>query len=248
MACVLPPELDDQDLWKYLDGEAGYQVVAHLKGCLYCRERAERLARLQGRLINQLYRCTCPSPLELGEYHLDLLLRDQAEVVAQHLAECPHCAREVVHLENYLAELAPSLEPSSLERIKGQVRTLMAHLVSGGPGVEKSVQPVLVPAYAGLRGEEKKALIFQADDIQVAIKIQDDVKRPSRKAILGLVVGAALGGMKAHLWQDEHCIAEVPVDELGGFDIPDVTPGSYELILSSPEVEIHIRDLQLEAS
>ena len=248
MACVLPPELDDQDLWKYLDGEAGYQVVAHLKGCPYCCERAERLAHLQGRLINRLYRCTCPSPFELGEYRLGLLPHDQAAVVAQHLAECPHCAREDVQLENYLAELAPSLEPSSLGWIKEQVRTLVAHLVSGEPGDGQSVQPVLVPAFAGLRGEEKTALVFQADDIQVAIEIQDDVKRPSRKAVLGLVVGVALDGMKACLWQAKHCIAETPVDELGGFDISDVAPGSYELILSSPEVEIHIQDLQLETS
>ncbi|MBN2004704.1 MAG: hypothetical protein JXA21_15210 [Anaerolineae bacterium] len=248
MACVLPPELDEQDLWKYLAGEADQQVTMHLRECPYCREKAGSLARLQGHLIHELYRCTCPSPIELGEYHLGLLPHDRAAAIARHLAECPHCSREVAGLENYLTELAPSLEPDPLEQTKERVKIWVAQLVGGGPGVEPAAQLTLAPAYAGLRGKEKEPLIFQTGDIQIAIEVQDDAERPGRRAILGLVIGEIPEEMEAHLWKAGQHIAEVPVDELGGFDISDVAPDNYELILSSPEVEIHIRDLRLETS
>lgn len=245
MACVSPPELNDRELLTYIDGEAEQQVVVHLERCPHCREKAHRLARLQGRLTTQLYRVICPSPLELGEYQLGVLSTAQAQVLAQHLAECPHCAREAAQLKDYLAELAPALEPSPLERIKERARVLVARLVSGGPGVGLFEQPALTPAYAGVRGEEREPYLYQAEDIQVVVEVQDDAEQPDRKVVLGLVIGAKPGELKAHLWQADQRAAVVPVDELGNFVILDLAPGSYELILSGTEVEIHIQDLQV---
>jgi hypothetical protein len=245
MACVSPPELNDRELLTYIDGEADQQVVAHLERCPHCREKAHRLTRLQDRLTTRLYRFTCPSPVELGEYHVGLLPRDQAAAVAQHLAECPHCTREVAQLKDYLAELAPALEPSPLERIKERARVLVARLVNGGLEAGLLGQPALAPAYAGVRGEEREPTLYQADEVQVAIEIQEDAEQPDRKILLGLVIGTEPSGVKAHLWQAEQHVAVVSVDELGNFVIPDLAPGSYELILSGPEIEIHIQDLQV---
>ena len=248
MACVSPPELNDRELLTYIDGEADQQVVAHLERCSHCREKAHRLARLQDRLTTRLYRFTCPSPVELGEYHIGLLPRDQAAAVARHLAECPRCTREVAQLKDYLAELAPALEPSPLERIKERARVLVARLVNGGLEAGLLGQPALAPAYAGLRGEEKEPTLYQADDIQVAIEIQEDAEQPDRKVLLGLVIGTGPSGVEAHLWQADQHVAVVSVDELGNFVIPDLAPGSYELILSGSEIEIHMQDLQVGTS
>jgi len=222
--------------------------MAHLERCLHCREKARRLTRLQDRLTAQLYRVTCPSPLELGEYHLGMLPRDQAVTVARHLAECPRCAREVAQLKDYLTELAPTLEPSLLEQVKGRVKVLVAHLVNGGLEAGLLTQPALAPAYAGIRGEEGEPFLYQADDVQIATEVQDDAERPGRKVLLGLVIGMDTSGVKAHLWQADQRLAVVPVDELGNFVIPSLAPGSYELILSGPEVEIHIQDLEVGTS
>lgn len=247
--CVSSSELNDSELLAYLDGEANDQVVAHLEQCQHCRERASHLAHLQDRLTARLYRITCPSPEELGEYHLGMMPSDRAEAVTQHLAECPHCTREVAQLRDYLAELAPDRELGPLERVKDQVeervRVLVARLVSGGPGSSPSGQPALAPAHAGIRGEEGGLYLYQADDVQIAIEIQDDAKRPGRKAILGLTMGPESSEGLAFLWRAERRIAVVPVDELGNFVIPDLTPGSYELFLGGPEVEIHIQELQI---
>ena len=107
MACTSPPELNDRELLTYIDGEADREVVAHLERCPHCRERARRLARLQGRLTAQLYRVTCPSSQVLGEHQLGILPPVEAEAIARHVASCPHCAREVAQLGDYLNELAP---------------------------------------------------------------------------------------------------------------------------------------------
>lgn len=245
MACVSLPELNDRELLTYIAGEADHQVVAHLERCPHCREEAHRLARLHGRLTAQLYRVICPSPVELGEYQLGVLSPAQAEVVAQHLAECPHCTREVAQLKDYLVELTPALEPSPLERIKERARVLVARLVNGGLKAGLLAQPALAPAYAGVRGKREEPYLYQADDVQIAVEVQDDAERPDRRVILGLIIGMEPAGLEAHLWQAEQRVAVVSVDELGNFVISDLAPGSYELILSSPEVEIHIQELQI---
>jgi hypothetical protein len=239
MACVSPPELTDRELLTYIDGEAGQQVVAHLERCPHCREKAHRLARFQHRLTAQLYRLTCPSSMELGEYHLGILARDRVGAVARHLSECPHCTREVAELKEYLGELAPDLEFSPLER----VRVLVAQLVHGRRDPGRPGMPALTPAYAGLRGAEEEPRLYQAEDIQVVIEVQQDAEQRDRKVLLGLVIGTNISELKAHLWQANQHIITASVDELGNFVIPNLAPGSYELILSGPSIEIHAQDL-----
>ena len=246
MPCVSPPELNDRELLAHIDGEADRQVEAHLERCAHCRERAERLARLQSRLMAQLYRITCPSPEELGEYHLGVLPRDRAAAVARHLARCPHCIREVAQLKDYLAQMAPTLEPGPLERFREQARVLVARLIGVRPGGSLLKRPALAPAYAGVRGEEEGPYIYQAGDVQIAIGVQDDAERPGRKVIFGLVTGMDTGEAQVHLRQAGQRVAVVPVDELGNFVLPNLAPGTYDLVLTSPGVEIHVQELHVE--
>ena len=245
MPCVSPPELNDRELLAHIDGEADRKVEAHLERCAHCREKARCLARFQSRLTAQLYRITCPSPEELGEHHLGVLDRERAAVVARHLAECPHCTREVAQLEGYLAQMAPTLEPAPLERVKEQAQVLVARMIGGRPGGSLLKRPALAPAYAGVRGEGEEPLVYQAGDIQVVVEIRTDVDQPDRLILLGLVTEIEAHELKAHLWQAGQHTTTVPVDGLGNFVIPGIAPGSYELILSSPEVEIRIEALEI---
>ncbi|MGD8473896.1 MAG: hypothetical protein PVH59_07210, partial [Anaerolineae bacterium] len=100
---------------------------------------------------------------------------------------------------------------------------------------------------AGLRGEETGPRLYQAGEAQVAIEIQDDATRGDRKTLLALVTGVDTSELVAHLWLADRRVGQVPVDELGNLVVPDLAPGSYELILSGPEVEVHIRDLDVGA-
>lgn len=243
MACISSPELDEQSLLAYIDGEAELDVQRHLKQCPHCQQRAQELAALQDRLTDRLYRALCPTPHELGEYHLGMLSPPQTKAIARHLANCPLCAREVNQLAEYLESLSPATEASLLRRVQEGVRVLVAKLVSGEQGV--AGQPTLVPVYAGVRGEQAESSLYQADGIQVVIGIQTDGEHPGNKVILGLVIGLEIREVKAHLWQAHRLITTVPVDELGNFVISGLAPGSYELLLSGPEIEVHIQDLTI---
>jgi hypothetical protein len=201
------------------------------------------MAHIEEKLTLALYRMNCPDSIELGEYYLGGGLDERAVFMAQHLAECPHCAREVAQLESYLAELAPTLESSPLAQIKARVRVLVAHLTGGG--LESG--PAL--AYSGLRGEEEEPYVYQADEVQVVVEVSEDADHPDRKTILGLVTGLDdPQRLQVFLWRAERRLAKIPVDELGNFVIPNLVPDNYELILSGPEVEIHIQDLQIGTS
>ena len=167
MNCVSPPELNDRQLLAYADGEADPQVATHLAQCPYCREKARHLSHWQDQLTAKLYRMTCPSSIELGDYHLGLLPTAQAVSVAQHVSDCPHCKREVAQLRDYLrGELAPAFEVGPMERVK----VLIARLVGGGQGREQSSP---MPIFTSVRGEEEGPLIYQVDGIQLAIEISD---------------------------------------------------------------------------
>ena len=243
MTCNSPPELDDGILLSYLDGEADQGVAAHLDQCPHCRQRAQRLGSLEERMRVRMYRSTCPSPLELGEYHLGLLADTEARGIARHLKDCPHCSREVSQLKTYLGDLSSDLEFSFAERIK----VLVANLVRAGDRADTLGAPSLAPAFAGLRGEETGPRFYQAGEAQVAIEIQDDATRGDQKTLLALVTGMDTSELVAHLWLADRRVSEVPVDELGNLVVPNLAPGSYELILSGPEVEVHIRDLDVGA-
>jgi len=243
MACSLPPELTDRELLVYLDEKTARKVAAHLEQCPHCYARSQRLAHVQSRLTAELYRVTCPSPTELGEYHLGVLTRDQAAAVARHLPECPHCSREVAQLSGYLGELAADIEFSPLDRIKVWV----AELVSG-TGVDRLRTPALAPALAGIRGGEEGPRIYQAGEVQIAVEIQDDATQPDRKMVLGLITGIELRELTGHLWLAGEHVAEAAVDDLGNLIIGDLQPGSYLLILSGPDLEIQIQDLDVGTS
>ena len=111
--CVSPPALEDWQLLAWLDGEAAPEIAAHLAECPSCRERASALDRLQKDLAARLYRLSCPTPEELGDFHLGLLRGEQADAIRVHLRTCPHCQEEIRQLRTYLSELVPPARAGS---------------------------------------------------------------------------------------------------------------------------------------
>lgn len=238
--CVYPPELDDKQLLAYLDDrESNQDIARHLEKCAYCREKVAALDRLQKRMTRQLYRINCPAPIELGEYHLRMLPASQMLLIRRHLQECPHCAREVSQLEQYLSELAP--QPGLLK----SVNALIARLVSGGnddqysPGIPQST------AFAGVRGNSEEPFVYQAGDVQIVIEVQDDFEQIGLKMLLGLVTELKSDGFMIQASQDGQVVASSPIDENGNFLMPHLVPGLYQLTLLGPELEIHIQSFSV---
>jgi len=122
----------------------------------------------------------------------------------------------------------------------------VARLVKGGSWGGQPGPGILVPAHAGVRGDQGEPLIYEADKIQIVIEVHDAEDQPGRKTMFGLVIGLDEPHQSlVHLWRAEKQIISVPVEELGNFLIPDLTPGRYELILSGPDLEIHVQNLEI---
>src|SRR5215212_4771997 len=158
MKCITSPALDDTQIVSYVEREADDTVVAHIKECPFCSEKVTQWTLLQNSLRKQLYRVTCPTSMELGDYHLKLLPDPQALIVAQHVRECPLCRREVAELENFLNDLAP--KAGVIETAK----MLIARVIGEANGFTASS--------VALRGEVKGPLTLEADGIVIILDIQ----------------------------------------------------------------------------
>lgn len=195
------------------------------------------MTNIEDKLTTILYRSICPDSLELGDYHLRMVSDANAARIKQHLAECPHCTRELRQLEAYLSQVSSDLENSPIERVKIWIARRI-------PSIPLAADTAMsLPTFA-VRGEENGPLMYQAGDAQLTLEIQEDPEQTENKAILGLVLGVAPVGVMAHLWQAGELITSVMVDNLGNFIISNLAPGDYELILSGPSFEIHVQDLR----
>jgi Putative zinc-finger len=196
--------------------------------------RETKMAKLENQLSNALYRAFCPEPNELGEYQLGMLSSQRANQIQSHLAECPHCRKELAQLKSFLKAVEPDLETSLTERVRAWLAELIAPGPGGGPGLA-----------FGLRGDESGVHFYQAGEAQITLEIQDDPNAPGRKILVGLILGDGTAGLQAHLWRGDQAAASSAVDELGNFTLSGLEPGQYELFLSGPDVEIQIKDLEI---
>lgn len=247
MACISPPELDDQTLLSFLDGRAPATVAAHVEQCDHCRESAQHLAHLQVRWLTLLYRLECPSPTELGEYHLGTLPASAADAITQHLPNCPRCRREIAQLEDYLISLEPAMQPDPLQEVVERARVWVARLVSGGLTGGPMPRLALAPSYAGLRGDvTRPPSVYEAGDAQVIVEIREDTERADQWDALGLLIGLdETLAFEAQLWLAQERVTTAQLDELGNFVLSGLASGVYKLVLAGPDLEIHIQAVQV---
>lgn len=193
------------------------------------------MAQMDDSLKAALYRISCPDSATLGNFHLGLLAETAAQPIADHLAICPLCTRDIAQLEEFLAETAVSLQPSTAARIKVWIAK---RIPSGGQTRNMLGQP----AFA-VRGSDSGPLMYEAGDAQLSLEVQDDPEHPGRKSILGLVLGIETESVEVKLLQGDAVVTAVTLDELGNFTFAKLEAGTYELTLSGAEMEIHVQDL-----
>lgn len=233
MKCITSPALDDTKIVSYVEGEADDAVVAHIKECPFCSERANQWTLLQNRLMKQLYRFSCPTSLELGDYHLGLLPASQKMIVAQHVRECPLCRQEVAELEDFLAGEVTN------DGLLSTAKVLMARFV-GNQGEAAS-------AFAPLRGEAKGPLTFEADGIVIILDLQ-----PTNEGKVNLLGQVAADdqdqwtGARAELQQADSPHLTAILDDLGSFRFEVMYTGSIQftitslsgVVIQSPDIKI----------
>jgi hypothetical protein len=174
--------------------------------------------------------------MELGDYHLGYLPDPQELVIARHLRECLLCSREVAELKEYM------IEPAQQTSLLTPAKVLIARLL-GGKETDQEQELSSVPSFAGLRGESEEPFIYQAGNIRIVMEVQDDVEQMGFKTLLGLVTGLETNEFTIQVSRGDQEIASTSVDEIGNFIISHLAPSHYKLILSGPNIEIHIPSL-----
>lgn len=218
MKCISSPALDDTQILSFMEGEADDTVVAHIQMCPFCSEKVRQWTRLQASLRGHLYRSSCPTPMELGDYQLGYLMAPQELSIAQHLRECPLCRREVATLEGFLN--GPDRDSGVFETAK----VLIAKLINA------SSEDGLARAAPALRGETKGPLTFEADGIVIVLDIQP--AKEGTASIFGQVAAddqEQWTGALVELRQDSRLEFSAAVDDLGAFQLEILSPGSKEL-------------------
>jgi hypothetical protein len=251
--CNWPVALDDLALIAAIDGEAGSDVMAHLRDCPYCSERAHVFENMQGLLRKQLFRMFCPSSEDLAAYQQGMLKGGQQACITEHLKECPHCTREFYLLEQLSRETLPARSPPSPNgtsdyahagAFSGKLRQIAAKLL---PAPAKP----LAGAYGALRGPSQASqYAYHAENLQLTLGVQRVVSRTDRRVIHGALelddeLYSVFSGATAHLSHNETLIRTAELDELGNFVLDDLAPGTYRLALRLPDREVIVESLSL---
>jgi hypothetical protein len=221
------------DILAYVDGEAGADVVAHVRSCPTCLAEARAQADLQQSLRRALYRFDCPSPQTIGEYELDLLPMDCRVETAQHLLACAECAAELRSLRAFLAS-EPAPAPSPLTRL----RRVLARALAAPPNW----------AAAGVRGVgDGHTFGYEAGDVTITVNPGQDGPGPS--GVLGLVLRGddveAASGAEVRLFAPDGTVRYATVDDVGNFIFDAVPTGTYDLEVELSDQVVVVPRLQV---
>ena len=244
MKCISPGAIAPEAYIAYIDGEAAPDVARHIAECPACAAAAAEYATAQRRLHGRLWRVTCPTAQELGEYELQLLRPAEHTRIAAHIVACPRCEEEMRQLRAYLA----SEEPIPV-RPAERLRRVVATLFTPGAGV----------AAAGLRGSSAGGpLTYQAAGLTITLDLEPAPRGGVN--VTGLLVEDDVTGL---LWQDatgaesatsqsaalvaaDDTVRSAPVDEYGNFSFDAVATGAYRLEVMVGDRLVVIEELRIQ--
>jgi hypothetical protein len=234
--CRRPPSPTEIDLIAAVDGEADEQVVAHLRDCPHCAQRARDFDELQQLLRQRLYRILCPSSDDLLAYRQGWLDERRMSTLRTHLQECPHCASELRLLD--AAAGAPPWPPPI-----SRLRRLVAK------ALPPQRQPMAV--YGGLRGAGPGGqYAYRAEHLELTLDVQRIAGQSGRVVLVGMLFDeetppGQLQQATASLLEGDFVVSSTALDELGNFVLDDITSGDYSLSLRLPELEVVVEALTL---
>lgn len=228
MACCLPPPLTDDQLSMLIDGVADPELEAHVARCAFCATRLEQ-ARAVERFVHATLQGGCPSPQQLGEYHLRLLAADEERRVRTHLEQCAACRAELEELQLFLVaepgRSSPIAVSSTLEqRLRRAAGELLARLVPRAPVL-------------ALRGADAGPLLAEAED-GTTIVLDPHAHEGEHLTLNGQIIAAGRATWRGALVEARHAgmlIAATSVDDLGCFCLARVPQGTIGLRISAPD-------------
>lgn len=232
--CIDPKEVQEGDLMAYVDGVAGEAVERHIHRCPACARQVQALAGIGTVLASNLYRRACPESDRLIAYHLGELEGSEKLVVAQHLRQCPHCARE-------LAGLAREERISLRERLSAAIEILEATLV---------IPPPKVAVVRDAPEACAKQWVYRAGEIEIslgqrAVWAQQDHWDLSGQVHIGGRVPETIGGVRVELYHGQGLIAIAAVDPHGYFAFASVESSTYDFSLLWEGQDIQMKNVRV---
>ena len=210
--------------------------------------------KLEKKLKALLFRSDCPSKMDLGEYELGILGTLRRDELATHLTACPHCQYDLVQMRQFMADPAVGIElaPGKTEQnspLLDRIKVIVVDLLSLPAALQgpAAFQPVF-------RGAEKemRTSVVEADEYIVALTAQDDEAAKAKRHIIGDITALidddeTFENWTANLWSSGRLLASTPIASDSHFIFEDVRLDErpHDLILSSPNVEIHLQNLQI---
>ncbi|MBK9943518.1 MAG: hypothetical protein IPP13_18085 [Kouleothrix sp.] len=260
--CIEAHALDDLALIAAIDGEAEPAVVEHLRICGYCAARAQHYAELQGLLRRQFFRMFCPSGDTLIAFYEGTLAAAQHCHLQAHLAECPHCARELRFLGQLNADAINGRSPPAswftinaptirepFVSATAQLTQPLKHIIATRTMAQSSSS--VSDFYGAARAHMPiSQYAYQAENLQITLGVRPVAQRTDRHVVIGsLTLSDApdinLNNAVAYLSRQQQTISVVEIDELGRFVLDNLLPGIYQLAFRLPDREVIIEEVNL---
>jgi hypothetical protein len=241
--CIAPDEIKDWQLDAYRDGERDPAVVRHVARCSACAGQVAAPDPTDRRLSAALFRFTCPTVDDLLHYQWGWLPQTQATAVAQHIADCPHCAAEAARLAPPPAdETHPQPTGTPAERL----RVFVARLLPGGASLAPA--PVRAtpesPKAQPVRGRPMAVQYYTIDALDWDVTLTWTAGPGAAFTLQGQLLGPTpeeMAGGQAELVQHPLTAA---LDADGVFILSPVPPGEHALRLRVAQTEIQIPDVK----
>lgn len=244
--CIEPGAVTDDDLVAYAAGERPRRVRAHVQACAACAAAVARCVAIEDQLGQALFRFDCPTGLELGEYHLDLLAEGARRRVAAHLTRCPHCMAELATAQGFFdraASAAPAEPPG--RRARQAARAALERVVA-------QLIPLPMATAAGLRGTGTAVTWrYEAGDLTLTLHPQPADRPRGQHQVLAFVERRdadldSLSDVPVRLVDAAGVtVAATTIDMIGNFIIGPAPAGAYMLELTLPERIVVVPDLAL---
>lgn len=223
MDCSAPPPLSDDQISAAIDGAAEPGVLAHLASCASCEARLAEARAMEQRLHTLVYRWDCPPPERLAALERGRLPAGERQALAEHVASCPSCTRELADLRAFLIDAdAPAIAQPTPTRAPRS-------------GARRFAQPVQRLPGVALRGAGAGPLMAEVDGVTIFVDVQ--LTGGQLLALLCQLVAddlAAWEGALAELRQGGALVASAFVDDLGSFQLSGAPPGPSELRITPP--------------
>lgn len=211
VACSSPPEVTDEQISFYLDGDKDAAFIDHISRCPYCRNRLEAARQFDIRIKAALNRYDCPTPLELTNYHMGLLNSHRSREIERHLTICIACGAELEALEAFM---------NNDDRMEQQAVQRPVIQTSMHPYQVATVVRVEAGAMRGRRGNRIKKVRVTVDE-GLSISLEFRQSAPDYLLIGELIAEedtlAQWEGATVFAHQGSNLLAAASVDDLGYF-------------------------------